>query len=40
MMMKILSDTMFSPSLEEVIEIGKNEEYKRIPISYEINSSI
>ena len=40
MMMKILSDTMFSPSLEEVIEIGKNEEYKRIPISYELFSDI
>ncbi len=31
---------MFSPSLDEVKEIGKNEEYKRIPISYELFSDI
>lgn len=31
---------MFSPSLEEVKNIGKNEEYKRIPISYELYSDI
>ena len=31
---------MFSPSLEEVKEIGKNEEYRRIPISYELFSDI
>ena len=31
---------MFSPSLDEVKEIGKNEEYKRIPISYELYSDI
>lgn len=31
---------MFSPSLEEVKEIAKNEEYKRIPISYELFSDI
>ena len=31
---------MFSPSLEEVKEIGKNKEYKRIPISYELFSDI
>ena len=29
---------MFSPSLEEVKKIGKNKEYKRIPISYELFS--
>ena len=29
---------MFSPSLEDVIEIGKDKEYKRIPISYELFS--
>lgn len=31
---------MFSPKLEEVTEIAKNKEYKRIPISYEIFSDI
>lgn len=31
---------MFSPSLEEVKEIGKNKEYKRIPVSYELYSDI
>ncbi len=31
---------MFSPSLEDVKEIAKNEEYKRIPISYELFSDI
>ncbi len=31
---------MFSPSLEEVKKIGQNEEYKRIPISYELFSDI
>ena len=31
---------MFSPSLEEVKEIAKNTEYKRIPISYELFSDI
>ena len=31
---------MFSPSLEDVKEIGKNKEYKRIPISYELFSDI
>ena len=31
---------MFSPSIEEVKEISKNEEYKRIPISYELFSDI
>lgn len=31
---------MFSPSLEEVIEISKNKEYKRIPVSYELFSDI
>ena len=31
---------MFSPSFEEVKEIAKNEEYKRIPISYELFSDI
>ena len=31
---------MFSPSLEEVKDISKNEEYKRIPISYELFSDI
>lgn len=31
---------MFSPSLEEVRNISKNEEYKRIPISYELFSDI
>ena len=31
---------MFSPSLEEVKEIAKNKEYKRIPISYELFSDI
>ena len=31
---------MFSPSLEEVTEIAKNKEYKRIPISYELFSDV
>ena len=31
---------MFSPSIEEVKEIAKNKEYKRIPISYELFSDI
>ena len=31
---------MFSPSLEEVKNIGNNAEYKRIPISYELFSDI
>ncbi|WP_458454985.1 anthranilate synthase component I [Methanobrevibacter sp.] len=31
---------MFSPSIEEVKEIAKNQEYKRIPISYELFSDI
>lgn len=31
---------MFSPNFEEVKEISKNEEYKRIPISYELFSDI
>lgn len=31
---------MFSPSIEEVKEIAQNEEYKRIPISYELFSDI
>ena len=31
---------MFSPSIEEVKEISKNKEYKRIPISYELFSDI
>ena len=31
---------MFSPSLEDVMEIGKDTEYKRIPISYELFSDI
>ena len=31
---------MFSPSLEDVKEIAKNEEYRRIPISYELFSDI
>ena len=31
---------MFSPSLDEVIEIGKNKEYKRIPVAYELFSDI
>ena len=31
---------MFSPSLDELKEIAKNEEYKRIPISYELFSDI
>ena len=31
---------MFSPSIEEVKEIAKEEEYKRIPISYELFSDI
>ena len=31
---------MFSPSLEEVKEIAKNKEYKRIPISYDLFSDI
>lgn len=31
---------MFSPNLNEVKEIAKNSEYKRIPISYELFSDI
>ena len=31
---------MFSPSLEEVQEIAQNQEYRRIPISYELYSDI
>ena len=31
---------MFSPSLEDVMEIGKDTEYRRIPISYELFSDI
>ena len=31
---------MFSPSLEDIKEIGKDKEYKRIPISYELFSDI
>ena len=31
---------MFSPSLDDVKEIAKNKEYKRIPISYELFSDI
>lgn len=31
---------MYSPSLEDVKEIAKNKEYKRIPISYELFSDI
>ena len=31
---------MFSPSLEEVQEIAENQEYRRIPISYELYSDI
>ncbi|MBQ7929081.1 MAG: anthranilate synthase component I [Methanobrevibacter sp.] len=31
---------MFSPSFEEVKNIAKNEEYKRIPVSYELFSDI
>ena len=31
---------MFSPSLEDVKEIAKNEEYRRIPVSYELLSDI
>ena len=31
---------MFSPSLEEVKEISKNDEYRRIPVSYELFSDI
>ena len=31
---------MFSPSLEEVKNISKNKEYKRIPVSYELFSDI
>ena len=31
---------MFSPNLKEAKEISKNEEYKRIPISYELFSDI
>ncbi len=31
---------MFSPSLDEVKEIAKNKEYKRIPISYELFSDM
>ncbi|WP_405293791.1 anthranilate synthase component I [Methanobrevibacter sp.] len=31
---------MFSPSYEKVIEIAKNDEYRRIPISYELFSDM
>lgn len=31
---------MFSPSLDEIKKIGKNKEYKRIPVSYELFSDI
>ena len=31
---------MFSPTLKEVQEIAKNQEYKRIPISYELFSDM
>ena len=31
---------MFSPSLDEVKEIAKNKEYKRIPVAYELFSDI
>ncbi|MBQ1781216.1 MAG: anthranilate synthase component I [Methanobrevibacter sp.] len=31
---------MFSPSLDEIKEIAKNQEYKRIPVSYELFSDI
>ena len=31
---------MFSPSIEEIKEIAKNVEYKRIPVSYELFSDI
>ena len=31
---------MFSPDLEEVKEIAKNKDYKRIPISYELFSDM
>ena len=31
---------MFSPSLDEVKEIAKDKQYKRIPISYELFSDI
>ena len=31
---------MFSPDIEEVKKIAENEEYKRIPISYELFSDI
>ena len=31
---------MFSPSLEEVKEIAKNKEYKRIPVAYELYSDM
>ena len=31
---------MFSPNLEEVKEIAKDNEYKRIPISYELFSDM
>ncbi len=35
-----MCDMMFSPSLEDVKKIGKDEEYKRIPVSYELFSDI
>ncbi len=35
-----MCDRMFSPSLEDVKKIGKDEEYKRIPVSYELFSDI
>ena len=31
---------MFSPSLDEIKKIGKNKEFKRIPVSYELFSDI
>ena len=31
---------MFSPSFDEVKKIAKNEEYKRIPIVYELFSDV
>ena len=31
---------MFSPSLEDIEKIAKNDEYKRIPVAYELLSDI
>ena len=31
---------MFSPSLKDIKEISKNDEYKRIPVAYELFSDI